>query len=66
METLRDAQNNTLEKANSILDEEDMTLEQKLEAINKAMLEGAVKFNRANPSYAPIDPQDMLNCEGCQ
>lgn len=66
MATLQDIQKNTLQKANSILDEKNMTLEQKLEAISKAMQESATEFNRANPSAAPIDPMDALHCEGCQ
>lgn len=66
MATLQDVQKDTLNKANSILDMEGMTLEQKLEAINKAMAEGAQEFNKSNPSAAPIDPMDALHCEGCQ
>jgi len=66
MATLQDVQNDTLNKANSILDMEGMTLEQKLEAINKAMQENAAEFNKSNPSSAPIDPMDALHCEGCQ
>lgn len=66
MATLKEAQEATLEKANNILDQEDMTLEEKLEAINKAMQETAIEFNRANPAAAPIDPMDALHCEGCQ
>ena len=66
MATLQDTQEKTLSKANSILDKEGMTLEEKLEAINKAMQDGAAEFNRANPGSAPIDPMDALHCEGCQ
>lgn len=66
MATLKDTQEKTLSQANSILDKPDMTLEEKLEAINKAMQENATEFNRSNPSAAPIDPMDALHCEGCQ
>lgn len=66
MATLQETQNNTLNQASAILDREGMTLEEKLEAINNAMEENALAFNRSNPSAAPIDPMDALNCEGCQ
>lgn len=66
MATVQDVQKNTLAQANSILDKEGMTLEEKLEAINKAMQENAAEFNKANPTAAPIDPMDALHCEGCQ
>lgn len=51
--------------ANSIITE-DMTLEQKLEAIDKAMLEAQFTFKQANPDSAPLDPADLTMCEGCQ
>ena len=66
MATLQETQNATLNKANSILDQEGMTLEEKLEAINKAMAENATEYNKSNPGAAPIDPMDALHCEGCQ
>ena len=66
MATLQETQNATLSKANSILDREGMTLEEKLEAINKAMAENAAEYNKSNPGTAPIDPMDALHCEGCQ
>lgn len=66
MATLQDVQKETLSTANSILDKEDMTLEEKLEAINRAMQANAAEFNKSNPSAAPIDPMDALMCEGCQ
>jgi len=55
--------------ANTIINDE-MTLEEKLAAIDLAMAnaqeqaneEAAAKGNIA----APIDPQDFLMCEGCQ
>lgn len=45
-----------------------MTLEEKLAAIDAAMIAGAAEFNKAN-GYAidaPVDPSDLLMCEGCQ
>lgn len=46
----------------------EMTLEEKLEAIDKAMKVQAVAFNQANgrPIDAPVDPADLTMCEGCQ
>lgn len=66
MTSLENIQEQTLTQANSILDEEGMTLEQKLEAINQAMASNAESYNRNNPNAAPIDPMDALHCEGCQ
>lgn len=66
MATLQEVQKDTLDKANSILDASNMTLEEKLEAINRAMMENATSYNNANPGSAPIDPMDALQCEGCQ
>lgn len=66
MATIQDVQKDTLSQANSILDMEGLTLEEKLERINKAMAENAADFNRKNPTVAPIDPMDALHCEGCQ
>lgn len=43
-----------------------MTLEQKLEAIDKAMLEAQFKHREANPDSAPLDPQEILRCESCE
>lgn len=53
--------------ANTII-KEDMTLEEKLAAIDAAMATGAVEFNKANgrPENAPVDPSDLTMCEGCQ
>lgn len=46
---------------------EEMTLEEKLEAINKAMLEANGDVERETQLLNEIvDPQDALNCEGCQ
>jgi hypothetical protein len=55
--------------ANQIISDE-MTLEEKLEAIERAMKmaqqqaqeEAALRGDTA----APVDPQDFLMCEGCQ
>ena len=56
-------------RASEILNE-DMTLEEKLAAIDAAMAELQADADReaaANGlSAAPIDPQDALMCEGCQ
>ena len=51
--------------ANQIISD-NMTLEEKLEAIDKAMMEAQVKHSESNPNSAPLDPQDLLQCEGCQ
>ncbi|MDB5177724.1 MAG: hypothetical protein JWO61_107 [Candidatus Saccharibacteria bacterium] len=49
---------------------DDMTLEQKLAAIDQAMANAQAVANdeaAANgTSAAPLDPQDLLMCEGCQ
>jgi len=46
---------------------EDMTLEEKLAAIDKAMQEANGDVERENQLLADIvDPQDALNCESCQ
>lgn len=49
---------------------EDMTLEEKLAAIDQAMANAQAQAqeeagNRGT-SAAPLDPQDLLMCEGCQ
>jgi hypothetical protein len=55
--------------ANAIINE-NMTLEEKLAAIDAAMQtaqDQADKTARANGTVAaPLDPQDLLMCEGCQ
>ena len=55
--------------ANEIVNDE-MTLEEKLKAIDAAMKDNTRKkaFNLANGRQedAPVDPQDLLMCEGCQ
>ncbi len=49
---------------------DDMTLEEKLAAIDQAMANAqAVADDQAaasGTSAAPLDPQDLLMCEGCQ
>lgn len=55
--------------ANEIISDE-MSLEEKLAAIDAAMndKERQKEFNIKNgrPADAPVDPMDMLQCEGCQ
>ena len=53
--------------ASAILTDE-MTLEEKLAAIDAAMATGAKDFNKKNgrPEDAPVDPSDLTMCEGCQ
>lgn len=43
-----------------------MTLEEKLEAIDKAMLEAQFKHSVEYPGDAPLDPADLTQCSGCQ
>lgn len=45
---------------------DDMTLEEKLKAIDEAMKTAQVKHQEANPGAAPLDPADLTQCEGCQ
>lgn len=49
---------------------DDMTLEEKLAAIDMAMANAQEQANEEASSggniAAPIDPQDFLMCEGCQ
>lgn len=55
--------------ANAIINDE-MTLEEKLAAIDMAMQNAQEQANEEASSTgniaAPIDPQDFLMCEGCQ
>lgn len=53
--------------ANSIISE-NMTLEEKLAAIDAAVQEAQVEFNVKNGRdvSAPIDPSDLLICDSCQ
>lgn len=45
-----------------------MTLEEKLAAIDTALVSGAAEFNKKNgrPVDTPVDPADLTMCEGCQ
>ena len=45
---------------------DDMTLDEKLAAIDAAMNEKQAEFKKQNPAAAPIDPADLTMCEGCQ
>lgn len=53
--------------ANSIISDE-MSLEEKLAAIDAAMVTGAVDFNKRNGREpdAPVDPANLTICEGCE
>ena len=51
--------------ANDIINDE-MTLEEKLEAIDIAMQTAQVNHQKANPVAAPLDPADLTQCDGCQ
>lgn len=55
--------------ANEIISDE-MTLEEKLAAIDLAMRNAQEQANEEaatrGGTAAPIDPQDFLMCEGCQ
>lgn len=55
--------------ANAIINDE-MTLEEKLVAIEQAMQAAQEQANEEAQQNgqvaAPIDPQDFLMCEGCQ
>jgi len=51
--------------ANTIINEE-MTLEEKLSAIDKAMANAQAEHKKSNPGAAPLDPADLTQCEGCQ
>lgn len=53
--------------ANEVIND-DMTLEEKLAAIDAAMEQGAKEYNRkaGRPIDTPVDPADLTMCEGCQ
>ena len=53
--------------ANNVIND-DMTLDEKLAAIDAAMKTGAVEFNKNNgrPIDTPVDPADLTMCESCQ
>ena len=62
--------NESKSKYTDKLKDEDLTLEEKLELIDKMMndKEYLDNVNKAmgRPIGTPVDPQDALNCEGCQ
>ncbi len=49
---------------------DDMSLEEKLAAIDSAMAQAVVKAQddaaQNGTSYVPLDPADLTMCEGCQ
>lgn len=47
---------------------DEMTLDEKLAAIDAAMKQVKEDFNRRNgrPIDAPVDPAELTICEGCQ
>lgn len=49
---------------------DDLTLEEKLDLIDKMMNDkdylDSVNKSLGRPIGTPVDPQDALNCEGCQ
>lgn len=47
---------------------DDMSLEDKLKAIDDAMKQAQTDFNKKNGRQpdAPVDPADLTMCEGCQ
>lgn len=53
--------------ANNVINDE-MTLEEKLKAIDAAMQVAQTNYNIKNgrPLSAPVDPSDLTMCEGCQ
>jgi len=53
--------------ANQVI-KEDMTLEEKLAAIDAAMSGAQVKFNKDNgrSADAPVDPSMLTICDGCE
>lgn len=44
----------------------DMTLEEKLKAIDAAMAKAQAEHVKKYPGEAPLDPADLTQCEGCQ
>lgn len=45
-----------------------MTLEEKLAAIDAAMKSGAQELNKKNgrPLNTPVDPASLTSCDGCE
>lgn len=56
-------------QASSIISD-DMTLEEKLDAINKAMAvaqqQASDEAKAKGQTFVPLDPADLTICEGCQ
>lgn len=51
--------------ANEIINDE-MSLEEKLKAIEVAMVKAQEDHREKFPGEAPLDPADLTSCEGCQ
>lgn len=51
--------------ASKIIDEE-MSLDEKLAAIDTAMANATAEAQKVNPNIAPLDPADLTMCIGCQ
>lgn len=51
--------------ANDLINEE-MSLDEKLAAIDAAMANAQALAKQENPMAAPLDPADLTMCEGCQ
>ena len=53
--------------ANNIIND-DLTLDEKLAAIDAAMQVAQTDYNIKNgrPLSAPVDPADLTTCEGCR
>ena len=53
--------------ANNVITD-DMTLDEKLAAIDAAMKTEAVEFNKKNGRApdAPVNPADLTVCDGCE
>lgn len=51
--------------SNAIISEE-MTLDEKLAAIDAAMANAQAQAQQVTPGAAPLDPADLTMCEGCQ
>lgn len=52
-------------KSNSVINE-DMTLDEKLAAIDAAMANAVIQNKKAGNVDAPLDPADLTMCIGCQ
>lgn len=51
--------------ASSVIND-DMTLDEKLAAIDAAMENVQAMAKTLDPNAAPLDPADLTMCEGCQ